>query len=189
MPEKKKLQDKFADAGVYFPVGLYLLGKQEIPKITEKGRSFVSNQLTMAKTIGEFAVTFGSGEAEKRLLAQVRKLGIRWGDHPKTASGSSQESKLSVNDLSSDGAGTNSSGESPSFVENGKHVVSGNGKQISKASAQELAIPGYDSLSASQVVQRLEGLSKNDLTALIEYEKATRARSTILNKAIALSSN
>jgi hypothetical protein len=43
-----------------------------------------------------------------------------------------------------------------------------------------LAIPGYDSLSASQVVQRLAGLSLAELAAVGEYEAATRGRRTIL---------
>lgn len=43
-----------------------------------------------------------------------------------------------------------------------------------------LAIPGYDSLSASQVVQRLAGLSGSELEAVKAYEAANRGRRTIL---------
>jgi hypothetical protein len=45
-----------------------------------------------------------------------------------------------------------------------------------------LAIPGYDALSASQVVQRLAGLSGDELEAVRSYESATRGRKTILNR-------
>ena len=45
-----------------------------------------------------------------------------------------------------------------------------------------LAIPGYDSLSASQVVQRLAGLSVPELEAVRAYEEASRSRRTILSK-------
>lgn len=45
-----------------------------------------------------------------------------------------------------------------------------------------LAIPDYDELSASQVVDRLEGLAPDDLAAIRDYERATRARATILGK-------
>ena len=45
-----------------------------------------------------------------------------------------------------------------------------------------LAIPGYDSLSASQVVQRLAGLSVPELEAVRAYEEANRSRRTILSK-------
>lgn len=49
-------------------------------------------------------------------------------------------------------------------------------------SADGLAIPGYDSLSASQVVQRLAGLSQEELAAVGEYETAHRGRRTILTR-------
>jgi hypothetical protein len=49
-------------------------------------------------------------------------------------------------------------------------------------SAERLAIPGYDSLSASQVVQRLAGLSRDELEAVGAYESAHRARRTILTR-------
>jgi hypothetical protein len=48
--------------------------------------------------------------------------------------------------------------------------------------ASDLAIPGYDMLSASQVVERLEGLSPAALASVRAYELAHRARNTILGK-------
>jgi hypothetical protein len=48
--------------------------------------------------------------------------------------------------------------------------------------ADELAIPAYDSLAASQVVQRLEGLTAAELEAVRRYEVAHRSRKTILGK-------
>jgi len=54
----------------------------------------------------------------------------------------------------------------------------GNGALASDA----LGIPGYDSLSASQVVQRLEGLSVDELEAIRGHELAHRHRRTILNR-------
>jgi hypothetical protein len=49
-------------------------------------------------------------------------------------------------------------------------------------SPDSLAIPGYDALSASQVVQRLAGLSGEELEAVAGYEAATRHRKTIINR-------
>jgi hypothetical protein len=45
-----------------------------------------------------------------------------------------------------------------------------------------LPIPGYDALSASQVVERLVGLAPDELDAVHEYEAAHRRRRTILGK-------
>jgi hypothetical protein len=48
--------------------------------------------------------------------------------------------------------------------------------------ADELAIPAYDDLSASQVVDRLEGLGDAELDAIRAYELGHRARNTVLGK-------
>jgi hypothetical protein len=49
-----------------------------------------------------------------------------------------------------------------------------------------LAIPGYDSLSASQVVPRLAGLSQDELELVRRYESARRGRKTILSRIVQL---
>ena len=51
-----------------------------------------------------------------------------------------------------------------------------------KRATVDLAIPGYDSLSASQVVRRLDGLGEAELEAVRRYESGSRARRTILNR-------
>jgi hypothetical protein len=49
-----------------------------------------------------------------------------------------------------------------------------------------LAIPEYDQLSASQVVERLDGLTPSELDEVRAYELAHRGRSTILGKIVQL---
>lgn len=51
---------------------------------------------------------------------------------------------------------------------------------------EDLAIEEYDSLSASQVVPRLATLSATELEQIRAYERATRRRQTILNRAAQL---
>ena len=46
---------------VYAPIGLLFEGASLLPQLIEKGKS----QVTMARMIGQFAVTQGQGEAEK----------------------------------------------------------------------------------------------------------------------------
>jgi hypothetical protein len=48
--------------------------------------------------------------------------------------------------------------------------------------SEHLAIPGYDELAASQVVERLVGLSRVELDEVRRYEAAHRNRRTILGK-------
>jgi hypothetical protein len=49
-------------------------------------------------------------------------------------------------------------------------------------SNDDLPIPGYDALSASQVVERLMGLSRAELDTVHAYESSQRQRRTILGK-------
>lgn len=56
-------------------------------------------------------------------------------------------------------------------------------------SASSLPIPGYDTLAASQVVQRLGSLRADELDAVRRYEVATRGRRTILHRIAQLSSS
>ncbi len=58
----------------------------------------------------------------------------------------------------------------------------GSGGPNGSGSPSALAIPGYDSLSASQVVQRLEGLSSPELEEVRAHEAAHRQRRTILHR-------
>jgi len=47
---------------------------------------------------------------------------------------------------------------------------------------EDLPIPDYDELSASQVIERLEGLDASSLDAIRSYEASHRGRNTILGK-------
>lgn len=71
----------------------------------------------------------------------------------------------------------------PGAASPGASAAPAPGPSAAPASGPEgLAIPGYDSLSASQVVQRLAGLSQDELDAVGSYEAAHRARRTILTR-------
>lgn len=48
--------------------------------------------------------------------------------------------------------------------------------------SDELAVPSYDELAASQVVKRLPGLDAGELEAIGAYERAHRGRRTILTR-------
>jgi hypothetical protein len=69
-----------------------------------------------------------------------------------------------------------------------RQPTSDNGGQAEPApSVDTLAIPDYDELSASQVVERLDGLDRSSLDAIRRYEAAHRGRNTILGKIAQLS--
>jgi len=159
MSKRQDPAEQLLDVLVYAPLGLLMEARDLVPKLAEKGRQRMGGQVTVARMIGEMAVRQGQRRAEK-VLQRLREQG------------------------GSGGADRSSSVERPT---NG-HVPppTATSTPMSTASttaeAGDLAIPGYDTLSASQVLPRLEALSPDELEAVRVYEEATRARKTVLTR-------
>jgi hypothetical protein len=165
--DSKTPLDQLLDVALFAPVGLALTVKDELPNLIQKGRQRVTSQVTVARMIGQFAVTQGQKEAEKA----ASRLAARLNPPPAPVP-----------------AGPPAVASEP-FVEaaaGGAAVPRTNGH--GPTSDDHLAIPGYDTLSASQVVQRLAGLSSAELEAVRQYEESHRGRRTILSKVSQLES-
>ena len=146
--------EQLLDLLVYAPLGLLLEARDLVPKLAEKGRRRLGGQVTVARMIGEMAVRQGQRRAE----TVVRRLREQQRD-----------------------AGPPAAGAPPT---NG-HRTTATPPPAAAGPAPDaaaLAIPGYDTLSASQVVPRLEGLTPAELDAVRAYEVATRARKTVLTR-------
>jgi hypothetical protein len=165
--QDKSPLEQALDLVFYAPVGLAITAREELPRLIQKGRERVTGQVTMARMIGQFAVTQGqkeAGKAVKQAADALTGLGILPGQtqpvsRPVTPSSAPSQPASPV---STNGKATGSGEPAPS--------------------SDGLAIPGYDALSASQVVQRLAGLAPGELEAVREYETTTRGRRTVLNK-------
>jgi hypothetical protein len=184
MPDHEKSPvEQLVDALVYAPIGLALAFRDSLPTFVEKGRQRVESETTTARVMGQYAVRQAAKENRKRferLLETLVALGVVPG-----------------NDTSTPPAATPAaSAPAPSPERGGASVPtpeSSNGQAASNGPARpegsSLAIPGYDTLSASQVVQRLAGLADDELEAVRAYEEATRGRRTILSKVAQLQSS
>jgi hypothetical protein len=53
---------------------------------------------------------------------------------------------------------------------------------VTGTQSHELPIPAYDTLAASQVVERLASLTTVELEAVRKHEAATRRRRTVLHR-------
>jgi hypothetical protein len=158
---------------VYAPIGLLFEGASIVPQLVEKGKA----QVTMAKMLGQFAVGQGRTEAEKtaqKLGAQALGLLARLGQSP--------------NGHDPIGPKPGDAPAQPPAATPAPEVVPDEADAATPAPATEridpatLAIPDYDGLSASHVVNRLGGLSAGELEAVRRYEAANRGRKTILSK-------
>ncbi|MGQ0521239.1 MAG: hypothetical protein ACT4PX_08830 [Actinomycetota bacterium] len=166
---------------VYAPLGLVLTAREELPGLIAKGREGAGGQMGMARIVGQFAVHQGQREAGK-LLRQASERLARLGLVPDPA-----QRPGPATGPPSPPAGASPAGPGPAPAgADGASRPRPAGKRTPDPAA--LAIPGYDSLSAHQVVQRLDGLSAAELESVRAYEAATRGRKTILGRITQLQS-
>lgn len=177
MTDEKSPVEQALDLLLYAPVGLVFSARELLPKLAEKGRT----QLGMAKMIGQFAVQQGQTEAGK-VLGQAQKQAISTLEQ---LAGRPTPASSSV--ASRNGAASNGAAPKPVPAID-VEVVNTPPVPTSGPEAATLAITDYDSLSASQVLPRLTGLSADELEAVRAYESAHRGRKTILNRAAQLQS-
>jgi hypothetical protein len=156
--------DRLVELLVYAPVGLALTVKDDLHAVVDRGRRTVAPQVQVARFMGRLAVAQAS-RAVSDLVDEAIGLVI------------SQPAASRAEEPSA----TADHGGPPA------PQPAGNGSVTATAPApgppeEHLAIPGYDSLSAAQVVQRLGGLGEGELDAVRQYEEAHRGRRTILCK-------
>jgi hypothetical protein len=167
----------------YAPIGLLVEGPFLLPKLAEMGKAHVRN----ARTVGRLAVRQGEAELRRRLAGTdnqivdvLRLLGLLPPDEePSEAPHSEAGPPAAPQAPTAEGR---DDVEGRDDQDAGRPVVADAGLPSEDLAADDLAIPNYDSLSASQVVQRLSGLRPDELEAVRRYEVAHRGRKTILNK-------
>lgn len=155
--------EQLLDLLVFAPIGLLLEARDLLPRLAEKGREQLGGQVTVARMVGELAVRQGQRQADK-FVDRLRQSQARPADE-----------------------GTRSGAAPSPAPEKGEGGAAPRPSRPSKPApatpgSSALAIPGYDTLSASQVLPRLEGLSPEELVAVRGYEEATRSRKTILSR-------
>jgi hypothetical protein len=166
--------DQIVDLLVYAPIGLFFEAPTLLPKLAEQGRVHTRN----ARLFGQFAVRQGEAEMRRRLAGfeeqttgLLRALGVLPDDDQ---------------DRGTDGADTLSPERPASRSDRAPAPAPEQAEP--EPDVVDLAITDYDSLSASQVVTRLPGLTLDELEAVRAYEAAHRGRKTILNKIAQLQS-
>lgn len=201
MTDQRSPLDAALDLMLFAPVGLALTIGEELPKLAAKGRSTVTARVTTARIVGQFAVTQGRRELERRMRPPTPPTPAAAPRPASDAGSAASESHRATTQAPAAASGQTSpttatgGGTETALAEPATHAPhstngngNGNGSAPAKAPAaaappvraDDLAIPSYDALSASQVVARLAGLSHDELDAVKRYEAATRGRRTIL---------
>jgi hypothetical protein len=169
--EGASLNERILDLLVFVPAGLVVTVVEELPKLAERGRHRLGVRVSSARAVGTFAVKAGGGEFRRRSESLLQRA-----PHRSTSRGGPMGDRSTGPTGESPGSGPIRSSRPPPVP---MRPGQGNG-HIPAVST--LSIPGFDTLSASQVVQRLDGLNRIELVSVRAYEASTRGRRTILNR-------
>jgi hypothetical protein len=196
-PSDSTVNERLLDALVYVPAGLALTVVEELPRLAARGRERLGVRVSSARAVGQFAVKAGHDEFLRRSEGWFPRSGARRASDagPATAGstgpadptgpgagdiGSPQEAPMAPPTTAAAGGAPTSVGEGPGpATEGAPSVGRGNGHV---PTVTTLSIPGFDALSASQVVQRLDGLNRSELVSVRAYEASNRGRRTILSR-------
>lgn len=204
--DEKNPADRALELLLFAPLGFALSARELLPQLVERGREQVTGQVTMARMIGQFAVQQGTAEAEKaferartQAQAALEQLGVLHDDVSpppdppriarRAAAGPAPASAATAASTSTSTVPPVRPAQSPPAPHTAAPVpvhvpVQGERTPAARTGTAdpELAVPDYDSLSASQVLPRLSALTASELEAVRSHEVAHRGRKTILSK-------
>lgn len=172
--------EKAIDTLVYAPVGVAMFMRDSaptfLPVFIARGRGEVESKVkgvedafSHARTRGEATIAFGPLSLVSDLVSRLDALRNRFTTTVQQAAPSRARTEPAASPAPAAG---NGNGTAPREER----------APIERPDASRLAIANYDELSASQVVERLDGLDVKDLEAIREYEEKTRGRRTILGR-------
>jgi hypothetical protein len=182
MAENRDRIERALEVFVYAPIGAGLFLREVAPPIVEqvvaRGRaefdrrqSEVQRHITSARSLGQVALAFGLPKLRGRVEGIL-------GRRPTPSEPPSKHSAPGVARATTAPPPTPAAATRPAPVVSHLSVA----PDRDAPDSDELPIPGYDALSASQVVERLAGLGPAELDAVHAYETAHRQRRTILGK-------
>ncbi len=199
--------DHVLDLVVFVPFGFLCQSRTLLPQLAETGRQQVGQRVQLARMIGQFAVQQGQRQALKvvgnlrsparpaepeaepapastaaALPAPAPAVAPAPADLPPPAPVASPPDE-DVVAVRAESSGIGDSDGAPERAAEGEPDT-----ELAPVAEADLAIPAYDSLAASQVVPRLEGLTTAELEAVRRYELTHRGRKTVLGKITLLQS-
>ncbi len=178
--------DQMLDLFIYAPLGFVLDARSLLPRFINRGRG----QVTLARTLGQMAVKRGNNAAEEKLSNFFDSFSGGTPADVSVEDGASDVARSTVSQVETPGheelpndSATPDAGEGTRESEfRSESQPSADAVEVLEIASESLAIPDYDSLSASQVVPRLASLSTSELSSVRDYERTHRGRKTILNR-------
>lgn len=190
--------DVAADLFVYAPVGLMSQVSKSMPELVEVGRSKLAAPLGAARVVGEMFVR----QHQHEITDHIRRAGqwltdvvvdVESRSSTSRASQTSQTPRASTSSRTSHATtsaeprteapspATDLSAATPDLQDT-PQSTKGSGASRPSAVPFDFPIPGYSTLSATQIATRLSGLSRDDLEAIRAFESQARKRRTVLHR-------
>lgn len=173
--------ERAVEYAVHVPVGFIAFARDSVPTFVQmfagRGRrevdahhKVVNTRINNYRAMGQLAVQYGPPVIRQRLVEHLETLRVLANE---------TFASMPIGD------------RTPAPVPTTMRVVDEPGESVTPTpitpvgpapDPSGLAIPDYDGLAASQIIERLEGLDATELDAVDAYERATRARRTVLGK-------
>jgi hypothetical protein len=176
---------------LFAPVGVAVTVAEDLPALIVKGRQRFETDVRNARLIGRFVVEHG----QRDLVRRVGKLLHNAPSAEVETEAADPSASAAARTATAPGPTAATPGPTPTSAVPG-HAAAATASAAPTASASpkpapdpadalvvEGALAGYDTLSASQVVRRLESLGPDELRAVHRHEASHRNRRTILNRA------
>jgi hypothetical protein len=156
------------DLFVFAPVGVALTVAEDLPSLIAKGRQRVETEIRNARVVGQFVVTQGQQDLTQRMGKLLH------GDPAAAPESDGTTEPAPAAPTPATPAPAAPAAPAPAAPKPAPDPADG--------AIVERALAGYDTLSASQVVRRLESLGPDELRAVHRHEASHRNRRTILNR-------
>jgi hypothetical protein len=182
------------DLLVFAPVGVALTVVEDLPGLIGKGRQRFETDVQNARVLGKFVVTHGQREVVERVGKLLHREDADTDAGRAATDDAADESTGpgTVTPLAGGAATASPSSSTPSSSTPSSWAPPPSAPPAPDPKPHadpadvlivEGALAGYDTLSASQVVRRLESLGPDELEAIHRHEASHRNRRTILNRA------
>lgn len=180
MADERPLPETLLDCLLYAPLGAALVAAEELSRLAERGRERFEQRVGVASSVGRFAVQGALSRLKAPRAASRRPVEVPpqpVSDAPAPIAGKtpgrvtkvpSTKPPIPARPARSGPAATSRSPEASRLSADG--------------SGEELPIPAYGTLAASQVVERLASLTPGELESVRRHESATRRRRTVLHR-------
>ena len=158
------------ETGLFGITGVVVELQESLPKIVAKGKSTLEPRLGIAKFVGQFAVTRFESEFQKRADAAIGQI--------------TDLVSLLLGQLKDEGPYESNLGSMGDSVSTEQDISANADVPTSIArvttDAGHLPIVGYRTLSAQQIIARLDSLNQSELDEIEQYESENRDRASIL---------